>query len=105
MNAPQNMRLKITKKDIVVEKEELIMKKVMDNKEIMRKNMTIPVHSLKVIYEKAIEVNNELKLNVDEQQDDIKHLKEQCDVDDETEVQEITAAITPMKRNACMCDM
>ena len=36
--------------------------------------MTIPVHSLKVIYEKAIEVNNELKLNVDEQQDDIKHV-------------------------------
>ena len=32
------------------------------------------VHS-KVIYEKAIEVNNDLKLNVDEQQDEIKHLK------------------------------
>ena len=39
---------------IVVEKKELIMKKDMDNKEIIRKNMTIPVHSLKVIYEKAI---------------------------------------------------
>ena len=81
------------------------MKKVMNNKEMIRKNMTIPVHSLKVIYEKAIEVSKELKLNVDEQQDDIKHLKEQCDVDDETEVHEITAVITPMKRNACMCAM
>ena len=31
--------------------------------------------SMKGIYEKAIKVNNDLKLNVDEQQDDIKHLK------------------------------
>ena len=30
---------------------------------------------MKVKYEKAIEVNNELKPNVDEQQYDIKHLK------------------------------
>ena len=107
MNAPQNMRMKITKKCIVVEKEEIIMKKDMDNKEIMRerKNMTITVHSLKVFYEKAIEVNNELKLNVDEQEDDIKHLNKQCDVDDEHETQEITAAISLMKRKACMCDM
>ena len=29
---------------------------------------------MKVNYEKAIEVNNEYKLNVDEQQDNIKHL-------------------------------
>ena len=33
-------------------------------------------HSMKVVYEKAIELNNDLKLNVDEQQGDIKHLKE-----------------------------
>ena len=45
--------------------------------------MTITVHSLKVIYEKASEVNNERKLNIDEQQDDIKHLKEQCDKDND----------------------
>ena len=32
--------------------------------------------------EKANKVNNELKLNVDEQQDDVKHLKEYCDIDD-----------------------
>ena len=37
-------------------------------------------------------------LNVDEQQDDIKHLKEQCDIEDEDEVQEITAARNPIKR-------
>ena len=47
---------------------------------------------MKVIYEKAIEVNKDLKLHVDEQQDVIKHLKEQCDKDDEDEVQEITVA-------------
>ena len=50
---------------------------------------------MKVNYEKAIEVNTELKLNVDRQQDDIKHLNEQCDIDDEDKVQEITAASTP----------
>ena len=50
-------------------------------------------------------MNNELKLNVDEQQDDIKHLKEQCDIDNEDKVQEITAAITPKKEKACVCDM
>ena len=27
-------------------------------------------------------MNNEFKVNVDEQQDDIKHLKEHCDIDD-----------------------
>ena len=36
---------------------------------------------MKVIYEKTIEVNNQLKVNVDEQQDDIKYLKEQCNKD------------------------
>ena len=54
---------------------------------------------MKVIYEQAIEVNNPLQLNVDEQKDDIKHLKEQCDLGDEDEVQEITAARNPMKKN------
>ena len=33
---------------------------------------------MKVNYEKTIEVNNQLKVNVDEQQNDIKDLKEQC---------------------------
>ena len=36
-------------------------------------------------------LNNECKLNVDKQQDDIKHLKEQCDIDNKDYVQEITA--------------
>ena len=42
---------------------------------------------MKVTYEKAIEVYNDLKLNVDEKQDYIKHLKEQCDIVDDEEVQ------------------
>ena len=33
-------------------------------------------HSRKLIYEKAINVNDDLNLNVDEQQDDQKHLKD-----------------------------
>ena len=32
--------------------------------------------------EKTNKVKNELELNVDEQQDAIKHLKEYCDIDD-----------------------
>ena len=56
-----------------------------------------------MIYEKAIYVNYELKLNIDEQQDDIQHLTKQCDINNDNEVQEITAAITPMKRKACKC--
>ena len=63
----------------------------MENKEILRKIMKKSVHSMKVNYEKAIEVNNEYKLNVDEQQDNIKHLKEQCDINNKYDVQEITA--------------
>ena len=58
---------------------------------------------MKVQYEKAIEVNTELKLKGDEQQDDVKHLKEQCDIDDGDEVQEITAARTSMKNNRPVC--
>ena len=54
---------------------------------------------MKVIYEKAYEVNNDLKLNIDEQQGHIKHLKEQCDIDYKDEVQEFTAARNPMKKN------
>ena len=37
-------------------------------------------------YEKTIEVNNQLKVNVDEQQNDI---KDQCNRDDKDKVQEI----------------
>ena len=49
-------------------------------------------------YEKAFEVNKELKLTVDEQQDDIKDLKEQNYIQNKDEVKEITAAINPMKK-------
>ena len=58
---------------------------------------------MKVNYGRAIEVNNDLKVNVVEQQDDIKHLKEQWDIDDDDEIQEITAAITPMKKKKPVC--
>ena len=58
---------------------------------------------MKVIYERAIEVNYEIKVNVDEQHNDIKHVKEQCDIGDEDEVQEITAARTPITNNRPVC--
>ena len=49
-------------------------------------------------YEKSIEVHNELRVNVDEQQNGI---------DDAGEVLEITAARYPKKKQeqACVCDM
>ena len=43
-------------------------------------------------------MNNELKLTVDEQQNDIKPLKDLCDINHENDVQEITAAINAMKK-------
>ena len=49
-------------------------------------------------YENTIEVNNELKLNVDEQEDDLKHLKEQYDKDEEDKIQEIIASRTYRER-------
>ena len=58
---------------------------------------------MKVNYEKTIEVNNQLKVNVDEQQDDIKDLKEQCNKDDKDKVQEISGAGAPMKKNKTVC--
>ena len=81
--------VEISKKEYkVVEKKELIMKKDMEHKEIMRKNENKPkvFHNRKVIYENAFKVNNELKLIVEWQGDDIKHLKEQWDIDDIDEV-------------------
>ena len=38
---------------------------------------------MKLKYVIAIQVNNELKVKVDDQQVDMKHLKEQFDIDDE----------------------
>ena len=52
--------------------------------------------------EKAVEVNNELRLDVDEQQDD-KTYKVKLEIDDSDEVQEITAARTTMKKNRHVC--
>ena len=52
--------------------------------------------------EKAMEVNNEPRLNFDEQQDD-KTFKVKSDIDDSDEVQEITAARTPMENNRPVC--
>ena len=52
-----------------------------------------------MIYEKAIKVNNDFKLNVEECQDSIKHLKDQCDIYYEDEVQEITTPKNPIKKN------
>ena len=63
---------KNVKEDIDVEKKQLFMKKEMQNKEIMRGRKNIKLGSQqykKNNYEMAIEVNDELKLNVYEQLD------------------------------------
>ena len=41
----------------------------------LHKNLQKVLRSTKVINEKAIDMNNELNINVDEQHVDIKHLK------------------------------
>ena len=48
-------------------------------------------------------MNNQLKVYVDEQQNDIKDLKEQCNKDDKDKLQEISGAGTPMKNNKYVC--
>ena len=54
-------------------------------------------------YEKAIEVNNELKFNVDEQKYDIKDLKDQCDIDDEDKVLKKSQLLEPHEKNRPVC--
>ena len=55
------------------------MKKYVEIRKIRRK--TMKKGSPKYESEKANKVKNYLKLNVDEQQDAIKHLKDYCDLD------------------------
>ena len=54
---------------------------------------------MKVNYDKAIPVNNKLRVNVDDQQVHMKHLKEQYDIDDKDKVQKTTVVRTPMKKS------
>ena len=81
MKAPQKMRLEITNKTLFLKEKKLFMKKEKKNKkkkteEIKHESKQKKVfHNMKVIYEKAIGVNNNLKLNVDEQQIDLNHYK------------------------------
>ena len=77
------------KDDIVVEKDELIMKKEMEN---LKKKLERKKHeNIQKVFHTKLNVNDY------EQHYDIKHLKEQCNIDDEDEAQEITAARTPIK--------
>ena len=72
------MHLTNWKEGIVVEKE-YIKKINMENKEIMREKKheyeQKGFHSMEVIYERTIAVNNDITLNDDEQEDELKHLK------------------------------
>ena len=52
------------------------------------------VHIIKESSEKAMEVNNELRLNVDEEQDD-KTLKVKSDIDDSDEVKKNNSCQNP----------
>ena len=58
---------------------------------------------MKVNYDKTIHVNKELKENIDDQQVDMKYLKEQCDIDDEDKVQKTAVARAPMKNSQYVC--
>ena len=54
--------------------------------------------------EKVMKIDVELRLNVDEQQDD-KTFKLKSYIDDSDEVWEITATRTPMKKLVSVCDI
>ena len=54
---------------------------------------------MKVSYKKAIKENNLLKLKIDEQQHNIKHLLKQCEIVGEGKVQEVTASRIAIKKN------
>ena len=72
----------------------------MRRKKHENKQKSIPQYEI-YLWE-AIEVNNDLKFNVDKQQDDIKHLKEQCDKDDKDEFRKSQPIENPWKRKkAC----
>ena len=58
---------------------------------------------MKGIYEKTIEVNSQPKVNVDEQHNDIKYLKEQCNKDDKDKIQEFLGPGTVMKKDKSVC--
>ena len=58
---------------------------------------------MKGTYEKTIEVNSQLKVNVDEQRNDIKDLKEPCNKDDKEQIPEISGAGTFMKKDKSVC--
>ena len=50
---------------------------------------------MKVNHEKTIEVNNQMKVNVDEQQNDKKDLKEKCNKADKGKFLETSGAEPP----------
>ena len=57
----------------MVKIEEIDMKKDMEYKETMRKIFSLKaVHLMKDNFEKSVEVHNELRFNIDEQQYEIK---------------------------------
>ena len=74
------------------------MKKDMEKKETINQ----AVHLMKDSNEKCIEVQNHLRLNVDDQQDHIKHLKYQI-IDDADDALKITATRSPMKKKEPVC--
>ena len=79
------------KEAMIVQKEAVIARKEKENKELKKtmENQRKTVNKLKLNYEKSIEENNELKTKVDEQEDNIKHLEEQCGIDVEYEICEV----------------
>ena len=83
------------KEDLLKKKEKEIMvedKKKKDFKKQLDNQRKI-VQDMKHNYEKAIEENNDLKTKLEEKDDDIKHLQEQCgieEIDDNDEVHVVT---------------
>ena len=95
------------KEDIDVEKKDSIIKRILEKLETndaekYEENKTKCLYTMKVNYDMAIIVNNELNVKVDDQQVDMKHSKEQWNIDYEDKVQKTTVARTPWK-SASLC--
>ena len=69
------------------------MKKCVENQEILRKKKNRILDRPYYESEKFKNTNNEFKVNVDDQQDDIKHSQEYCGIDE----------IEPLRKEMIMC--
>ena len=98
-----------SKDEVIINKEALLVKKEKETEDEKRKKLDVKkqlenqrkfVNGLKEKYEKVVEENNGLKNTIDEQADNIKHLEEQCGIDEnEEDIEEVSMERNLMNKN------